>query len=802
MVMVVDMSAAFKIEVFCVHRSSPPSFAMAKCGVCEDLLTVLDAGESTVPLPCGCVVHGLCAANIAMDQGVTISEMQCPMCLQSPKVAEQKSTGGRRLSRKTSTTSKDVGNDSATHRTTDVQPSATTTSEVQDGSGPEVTNTLIEISSQTTDTWEQAFGGNPTPLASPGTFSEFERQEIAKEEVAKESGAASSQDKPSLWQSALEQIRKQQGDQQLMESSCEELHNVDEEQAAALLLDAQEKLLEEEEAAEKKEAEAALLLVEELKKREQEATEEAAALQAKEAAERAKALEELQAKEAAERAKALEEQQAKEAAERAKALEEQRKAAEGARLAEEEAQTRAFLEQAKAAAEQKAQEEQEALERARLAEQEAQTRAFLEQELAERAKAAAEQKAQEEALQAEQEAAERAKAALQEALQRRKEKAKKAAAEKAEALRIASEQVAAAKAVLLQFEAAEKAAADEVGKLQEKEEVAEEQAPELQEKEEVAEEQAPNEEASESTTKVVGEQATSAPADVQSEADAKSQLEEDPTTTLVAVPGQSDGEQKNHTQEHATSAADVQEQQLVSPSPIACTTLARIKCIMCHLDAAAETAKLLGTKDARFKCAQCVRVDLAITRKVKSVQWLRDLADSKAIASFYQQAHALCPEAIKKLCQAQISIKKVNTDFYHESGEYLPLSVWENRGWKPEIIERESDPADVWETKKWGTLYRIPIVKTGTNNSTRVENSLELLAGSRKRALKRSLSDQSADLPPKIEDVSAAHRTTDVTHRTTDVSAGSSAAPAQPDLYEEKDEPKAKKAKRAKSSSR
>ena len=93
------------------------------------------------------------------------------------------------------------------------------------------------------------------------------------------------------------------------------------------------------------------------------------------------------------------------------------------------------------------------------------------------------------------------------------------------------------------------------------------------------------------------------------------------------------------------------------------------------------------------------------------IQWLRNMGDSPLVAQFYQKAHSLDPNAIKALCEAQICIKKENTDHYDESGEYMPLKHWEKEGWDVAKIEKNSDPEDVWDHPKWGYLYRVATVQ-------------------------------------------------------------------------------------------
>ena len=65
----------------------------------------------------------------------------------------------------------------------------------------------------------------------------------------------------------------------------------------------------------------------------------------------------------------------------------------------------------------------------------------------------------------------------------------------------------------------------------------------------------------------------------------------------------------------------------------------------------------------------------------------------------------------------------VEAKVYYNGGEFLPLRVWETRGFDPETIEASSDPSDVMEHKVLGTTYRVSIVSTGHRSETGTKSS-------------------------------------------------------------------------------
>ena len=65
----------------------------------------------------------------------------------------------------------------------------------------------------------------------------------------------------------------------------------------------------------------------------------------------------------------------------------------------------------------------------------------------------------------------------------------------------------------------------------------------------------------------------------------------------------------------------------------------------------------------------------------------------------------------------------VEAKVYCDGGEFLPLGVWETRGFDPVGIEASSDPSDVMEHKVLGTTYRVSIVSTGLKGETVTRSS-------------------------------------------------------------------------------
>ena len=59
---------------------------------------------------------------------------------------------------------------------------------------------------------------------------------------------------------------------------------------------------------------------------------------------------------------------------------------------------------------------------------------------------------------------------------------------------------------------------------------------------------------------------------------------------------------------------------------------------------------------------------------------------------------------------------KQRTDVYEHGGQFLPLSVWEKKGFPIEVIEKGSRPEDVEPHDMFGKVYRVPVKYKGTKH--------------------------------------------------------------------------------------
>jgi hypothetical protein len=88
---------------------------------------------------------------------------------------------------------------------------------------------------------------------------------------------------------------------------------------------------------------------------------------------------------------------------------------------------------------------------------------------------------------------------------------------------------------------------------------------------------------------------------------------------------------------------------------------------------------------------------------------------------FYVKADGMRASDLAKAADEFLTAFDITEQVFADGGEYLPLSVWANRGFNADNIRDRSAPDDIREDKVLGTCYRVRIVSKVTN--TRVGNN-------------------------------------------------------------------------------
>ena len=98
---------------------------------------------------------------------------------------------------------------------------------------------------------------------------------------------------------------------------------------------------------------------------------------------------------------------------------------------------------------------------------------------------------------------------------------------------------------------------------------------------------------------------------------------------------------------------------------------------------------------------------------------------------------------IMALCSRQVTTHQDTTVGWADKGKFLPLSVWEKDGWDIQAIQQKASAEDIRVDPQYGwPLYRVNVRATEQGQKRTTQDSLQLLAKGRTRALRRKATDE------------------------------------------------------------
>ncbi len=101
--------------------------------------------------------------------------------------------------------------------------------------------------------------------------------------------------------------------------------------------------------------------------------------------------------------------------------------------------------------------------------------------------------------------------------------------------------------------------------------------------------------------------------------------------------------------------------------------------------------------------------------------------------AFYRDVAGLGQEAVASKVE-ELLHKEVTEESYYQQGEFLPLGVWQTRGFDAAQIEANSHPSDKMTHPVLGPTYRVRVVATRHSTTRRTERVSKSTVGGRKRA--------------------------------------------------------------------
>ena len=172
-------------------------------------------------------------------------------------------------------------------------------------------------------------------------------------------------------------------------------------------------------------------------------------------------------------------------------------------------------------------------------------------------------------------------------------------------------------------------------------------------------------------------------------------------------PAKTATEEEQEAQAFATLAGDIGKCEM----PGLVVSQAADTPVCCKCRCPVDTLRCYGKSPGTWKCRMCNSKAVALTRRFGSwpLPGFNDLSEADKV-EFWRNAKG-CPDGadLEKLVEKTITISRVNhrsTDF---KGEWLPLAVWQSRGWDPEVIKQTATSLNSKADPRWGMVYKVVI---------------------------------------------------------------------------------------------
>ena len=194
---------------------------------------------------------------------------------------------------------------------------------------------------------------------------------------------------------------------------------------------------------------------------------------------------------------------------------------------------------------------------------------------------------------------------------------------------------------------------------------------------------------------------------------------------LTAVPKTAAAPLRRSLQCQNLAAAPEVEEPVPTPSALSrppCGTDG-VYCSWCNSMVHPSKARLQSKHKETYKCGKCISSFSKLNTEFgtwPSAEFKK--LDEATQAKFYKDAGdirdraELAQRASEAICSYTREEKK-----WEEQGEFLPLSVYDRRGFDTERIKNNTLPADIIENPQLGTCYRVKILQTGRSGCSGTE---------------------------------------------------------------------------------
>lgn len=155
-----------------------------------------------------------------------------------------------------------------------------------------------------------------------------------------------------------------------------------------------------------------------------------------------------------------------------------------------------------------------------------------------------------------------------------------------------------------------------------------------------------------------------------------------------------------------------------SPTPTCSTDVSQapqlLQCDKCGSCVSRDLARVLSKKAETYKCGKCASTMTQLYRRPGGLPSDKTWSKEKK-NEFWQLMHSQhnaesMDEVTNRFTQSEY---KKDESHYDNSGEFLPLSVWTQRGFNAESIETNSSDSNIRFDPVLGKIYRVVIQSSG-----------------------------------------------------------------------------------------
>lgn len=139
-----------------------------------------------------------------------------------------------------------------------------------------------------------------------------------------------------------------------------------------------------------------------------------------------------------------------------------------------------------------------------------------------------------------------------------------------------------------------------------------------------------------------------------------------------------------------------------------------VTCNLCKSVCSLERAKLYSKSQGTFHCPKCMTTMMQIHRANGSTKGLINTINTQipedTRKQFFAEAADLKPGEVVQLYDRMLKKYESHETTYSLGGQFLPLSVWVQKGYDGQAILDNSLPRDIRDDRMFSKVYRVPIL--------------------------------------------------------------------------------------------